>query len=90
MHEELDDLRGEYEKMRLVTKVTLSEMWYNPTLRQPLIIAVMVMLSQQFSGINAAISFSTDIFKSAGLNDDAALYSTMGKQFLSRAIWSFF
>lgn len=67
--------------MRLVTKVTLSEMWYNPTLRQPLIIAVMVMLSQQFSGINAAISFSTDIFKSAGLSDSAALYSTMGKLF---------
>ena len=67
--------------MRLVTKVTLSEMWYNPTLRQPLIIAVMVMLSQQFSGINAAISFSTDIFKSAGLSDNAALYSTMGKLF---------
>lgn len=69
---------GESENMRLVTKVTLSDMWYNPHLRQPLIIAVMVMLSQQFSGINAAISFSTDIFKSAGLNDTAALYSTMG------------
>ena len=53
-------------------------MWYNPALRQPLIIALMVMLSQQFSGINAAISFSTDIFKSAGLDDDSALYATMG------------
>jgi len=86
IHDELDDLRGEYEKMRLVTKVTLSEMWYNPSLRQPLIIAVMVMLSQQFSGINAAISFSTDIFKSAGLTDDAALYSTMGMSIINVAM----
>jgi len=78
VHEELDDLRGEYEKMRLVTKVTLSEMWYNQSLRQPLIIALMVMLSQQFSGINAAISFSTDIFKLAGLDDNSALNATMG------------
>ncbi|KAK4336980.1 hypothetical protein RND71_044170 [Anisodus tanguticus] len=51
VHDEMDEMRGEYEKMRLVTKL---------------------------SGINAAISFSTDIFKSAGLNDTSALYSTMG------------
>ena len=53
-------------------------MWTNPVLRQPLIISMVVMLSQQLSGINAAIFFSTEIFTSAGLSDEVALYSTLG------------
>ena len=71
-------MRAEYESLRLVPKVTLHEMWYNPALRQPLIIAMVVMLSQQLSGINAAIFFSTQIFSSAGLDEQEALYSTLG------------
>lgn len=74
----MDEMRAEYESMKLVPKVTLHEMWYNPTLRQPLIIAIVVMLSQQFSGINAVIFFSTDIFNKAGLVEESALYATMG------------
>ena len=82
VHDKMDEMRAEYEQMKLVPRVTLSELWYNASLRQPLIISLMVMMSQQFSGINAAISFSTDIFKSAGLNEQAALYSTMGECFV--------
>ncbi|RWS05689.1 solute carrier family 2: facilitated glucose transporter member 1-like isoform X3 [Dinothrombium tinctorium] len=78
VHDEMDEMRAEYEAMKLVPKVTLHEMWYNPTLRQPLVIAVVVMLSQQLSGINAAMYFSTDIFEKAGLVKKEALYSTMG------------
>jgi SP family facilitated glucose transporter-like MFS transporter 1 len=37
-----------------------------------------MMLSQQLSGINAAIFFSTQIFESAGLDEQTALYSTLG------------
>lgn len=59
-------------------QVTLKEMWTNPVLRQPLIIAMVVMLSQQLSGINAAFFFSTEIFTSAGLSEEVALYSTLG------------
>ncbi|XP_054160487.1 solute carrier family 2, facilitated glucose transporter member 1-like isoform X2 [Oppia nitens] len=78
VHDEMDDMRAEYESMKLVPKVTLHELWYNSMLRQPLIIALVVMLSQQFSGINAVIFFSTSIFEKAGLNKSAALYATLG------------
>lgn len=77
VHEEMDEMRAEYEALKLVPRVSLHEMWYNPTLRQPLIIAVMIMLSQQFSGINAVIFFSTDIFTSAGLTEEAALHASL-------------
>jgi MFS transporter, SP family, solute carrier family 2 (facilitated glucose transporter), member 1 len=78
VHDEMDEMRAEYESMKLVAKVTLHEIWYNTTLRQPLLIALVVMLSQQFSGINAVIFFSTNIFGKAGLTDEGSLYATMG------------
>lgn len=78
VHDEMEEMRHESEQMKMVPKVKLRDMWTNNALRQPLIIAVVVMLSQQLSGINAAIFFSTKIFESAGLSDTAALYSTMG------------
>lgn len=59
MHDEMDEMRAEYEAMKLVPKTTLNEMLSNPALRAPMIIAVMMMLAQQLSGINAVISRKT-------------------------------
>jgi len=50
----------------------------NTALRKPLIIAVMMMLAQQLSGINAAIFFSTSIFESAGLDEKSSEWATLG------------
>ena len=74
----MEEMRSEAEQMKQVPKVTLREMWTNPVLRQPLIITMVVMLSQQLSGINAAIGFSTTIFGSAGLSGKEAAYATLG------------
>lgn len=53
VHEEMEQMKSEAEAMKLVPKVTLSDLIVNGALRQPLIISLMVMLAQQLSGINA-------------------------------------
>jgi len=78
VHDEMDEMRGEYEAMKLVPKTTLKEMLTNSSLRAPLIIAVMMMLAQQLSGINAVMYFSTDIFISANLTPATSQYATLG------------
>ena len=49
----MEEMRAEFEQMKMVPRVTLWEMIHNIGLRTPLIISMMVMLSQQLSGINA-------------------------------------
>ena len=44
----------------------------------PLIIGIVMQLSQQLSGINAIFYYSTTIFTSAGLSEDISKYSTLG------------
>lgn len=48
------------------------------SLQTPLIIGIVMQLSQQLSGINAIFYYSTNIFTSAGLKDEMAKYSTIG------------
>merc|ERR1711963_783601 len=71
-------MKQEQESMKLVPKVTLKEMLVNSSLRKPLIIATMMMLAQQLSGINCAIFYSTNIFKEAGLNPTQSQSATLG------------
>lgn len=78
VHDEMDEMRAEYEASKLVPKTSLHEMMTNMSLRAPLVISVMMMLAQQFSGINAVMYYSTDIFGSAGLDDQTAQYATLG------------
>merc|ERR1711971_1045995 len=78
VHDEMDEMKQEQESMKLVPKVTLKEMLVNGSLRQPLIIAMMMMLAQQLSGINCAIFYSTEIFQNAGLDAQASQSATLG------------
>ena len=75
---EMDEMNAEHEAMKQLPKTTFKEMLVNPALRSPLIIAVMMMLAQQLSGINAAIFFSTKIFTEAGLDETQAQSATLG------------
>ncbi|XP_015601201.1 solute carrier family 2, facilitated glucose transporter member 1 isoform X3 [Cephus cinctus] len=78
VHDEMEEMRSEYESMKLIPRVTLKELFFNSALRIPLIICVMVMLAQQFSGINAVMFYSTEIFITAKLAKDSAKLATMG------------
>lgn len=53
VHEEMDEMRAEYEAIKLVPKVTTRDLISNSALRIPLIISLTIMLAQQLSGINA-------------------------------------
>jgi MFS transporter, SP family, solute carrier family 2 (facilitated glucose transporter), member 1 len=63
--------------------VTLRELIGNRQLRQPLLIAMVVMVAQQLSGINAVIFFSTDIFRKANLDEAQSQYATLGETLIS-------
>lgn len=78
VHEEMDEMRSEYEQMKLTPKVSMRELVTNNTLRIPLYISLALMCAQQLSGINAVMFFSTKIFKMAQLSDENAQYATMG------------
>ncbi|XP_064080843.1 solute carrier family 2, facilitated glucose transporter member 1-like isoform X1 [Macrobrachium nipponense] len=77
VQDEMGEMRNEAEAGKLVPSVSLREILTNPTLRIPLVISMMMMLAQQLSGINAVIFFSTKIYKSAGLSDEASLNATI-------------
>jgi len=77
VHDEMDEMKQEQESMKLVPKVTLKEMLINTALRRPLIIAMMMMLAQQLTGINCAIFYSTKIFETADLSPSQSQYATL-------------
>ncbi|CAB0001304.1 unnamed protein product [Nesidiocoris tenuis] len=78
VHEEMEQMKAEYEADKNSSKVTLRELTSNPSLRMPLIISVALMVAQQFSGINAAMYFSTKIFSMADLSEKSAQLATLG------------
>lgn len=78
VQDEIEELKLEQELSKLWPPISLSEMLRQQNLRKPLTIAIVIMLSQQFSGINAVLFYSTSIFRSAGLNQHSAIRATLG------------
>ena len=68
----------EFEAKKLETQRTLKDILTVNYLGKPLAIAVMMMLAQQLSGINAAMFFSTKIFSSAGLDEFNSQMASVG------------
>ncbi|XP_012729396.2 solute carrier family 2, facilitated glucose transporter member 1 [Fundulus heteroclitus] len=73
--EDLQEMKEESAKMAMEKKVNIAELFRSPAYRQPLLIAVMLQLSQQLSGINAVFYYSTGIFASAGVKQP--IYATI-------------
>lgn len=51
--EDINEMKEEGRKMAMEKKVTIPELFRSPAYRQPIIIAIVLQLSQQLSGINA-------------------------------------
>lgn len=77
VNDEMAEMKSEHEASKMMKKTTVREMLTNYSLRIPLMISVMLMLAQQFSGINAVMFFSTAIFKLAHLTEEKAQYATL-------------
>ncbi|KAL1116610.1 hypothetical protein AAG570_005082 [Ranatra chinensis] len=78
VHAEMEEMKAEHEANKIATKTTLREMLTNSSLRIPLYISVMLMIAQQFSGINAAIFYSTSVFMRTDLTKSQAQLATIG------------
>ncbi|MCJ8729460.1 hypothetical protein PDJAM_G00106580 [Pangasius djambal] len=73
---DMQEMKEESRQMMREKKVNIIELLSSPIYRQPLIIAVVLQLSQQLSGINAVFYFSTSIFETAGVAQP--VYATIG------------
>lgn len=61
-------MKEEATKMAMEKKVSILELFRNPVYRQPIIIAIVMNLSQQFSGINAvSLKWSSSLRTSVSL-----------------------
>ncbi|KAA0707067.1 Solute carrier family 2, facilitated glucose transporter member 1 [Triplophysa tibetana] len=73
---DMQEMREESRQMMREKKVTILELFRSSLYRQPIFIAIMLQLSQQFSGINAVFYYSTAIFEKAGVSEP--VYATIG------------
>ncbi|XP_027867081.1 solute carrier family 2, facilitated glucose transporter member 1 isoform X2 [Xiphophorus couchianus] len=76
VNDDIQEMKEEGMKMAMEKKVSIPELFRSPNYRQPIIIAIILQLSQQLSGINAVFYYSTGIFKSAGVSQP--IYATIG------------
>lgn len=51
--EDLAEMKEEKRRMEMERKVSIAELFRSPLYRQPIIIAILLQLSQQLSGVNA-------------------------------------
>ncbi|KAK1144168.1 solute carrier family 2, facilitated glucose transporter member 1-like [Acipenser oxyrinchus oxyrinchus] len=73
---DMQEMKEESRQMMREKKVTIPELFRSPLYRQPILIAIVLQLSQQLSGINAVFYYSTDIFRRAGVAQP--VYATIG------------
>ncbi|XP_041649793.1 solute carrier family 2, facilitated glucose transporter member 1 [Cheilinus undulatus] len=74
--DDIQEMKEEGMKMAMEKKVTILELFRSQNYRQPIIIAIILQLSQQLSGINAVFYYSTGIFATAGVTQP--IYATIG------------
>lgn len=64
----LAEMKEEKRKMEMERKVSILELFRSPAYRQPIIISILLQLSQQLSGINAVSASSSRRLHSFWIN----------------------
>ncbi|XP_003416315.1 solute carrier family 2, facilitated glucose transporter member 2 [Loxodonta africana] len=70
------EIRKEKEEASNEQKVSIIQLFTSSSYRQPILVALMLHMAQQFSGINGIFYYSTSIFQSAGIRQP--VYATIG------------
>lgn len=78
VEEDIEEMRAEQRAQQSESTISMTELICSPTLRSPLIIGVVMQLSQQLSGINAVFYYSTGLFINSGLSEETAKFMTIG------------
>ncbi|XP_066097345.1 solute carrier family 2, facilitated glucose transporter member 2 isoform X1 [Saccopteryx bilineata] len=73
---DITEMRKEREEASSEQKVSIIQLFTNSSYRQPILVALMLHMAQQFSGINGIFYYSTSIFQTAGLSQP--VYATIG------------
>ncbi|XP_073420168.1 solute carrier family 2, facilitated glucose transporter member 4 isoform X1 [Dendrobates tinctorius] len=81
--DDLTEMKEEKRQMETQQKVSILQIFRSRTYRQPIIVAIILQLSQQLSGINAIFYYSTDIFSKAGV--EQPIYATIGAGIVNTA-----
>lgn len=74
--QDIQEMKDESVRMSQEKQATVLELFRSPSYQQPIMISIMLQLSQQLSGINAVFYYSTGIFKDAGVEEP--IYATIG------------
>uniref|UniRef100_G1P3D8 Solute carrier family 2, facilitated glucose transporter member 3 n=1 Tax=Myotis lucifugus TaxID=59463 RepID=G1P3D8_MYOLU len=74
--QDIQEMKDESVRMSQEKQATVLELFRSPNYQQPIMISIMLQLSQQLSGINAVFYYSTGIFKDAGVKEP--IYATIG------------
>ncbi|XP_059543004.1 solute carrier family 2, facilitated glucose transporter member 2 isoform X1 [Myotis daubentonii] len=73
---DIAEMRKERSEASSEQKVSIIQLFTNPSYRQPILVSLMLHMAQQFSGINGIFYYSTSIFQTAGLSQP--VYATIG------------
>ncbi|KAG9469745.1 solute carrier family 2, facilitated glucose transporter member 3-like [Eleutherodactylus coqui] len=73
---DIEEMKEEADRMAQEKPVSFIELFRSRQYRQPIIIAIVLQLSQQLSGINAIFYYSTSIFEKARVPNP--IYATIG------------
>ncbi|KAM5274994.1 solute carrier family 2, facilitated glucose transporter member 2 isoform 2-T2 [Hipposideros larvatus] len=73
---DIAEMRKEREEASMEQKISIIQLFTNSSYRQPILVALMLHMAQQFSGINGIFYYSTSIFETAGVSQP--VYATIG------------
>ncbi|XP_069506690.1 solute carrier family 2, facilitated glucose transporter member 3-like isoform X2 [Ambystoma mexicanum] len=76
VYQDVQEMKEESAKMSQEKPVSIIQLFLSSNYRQPILIAIVLQLSQQLSGINAVFYYSTKIFRDAGVPHP--VYATIG------------